>query len=183
MVFASPTFLFLFLPLHLVLYYLLPVRARTVWILVASWIFYGWWRLDFLVLLIASSITAAYLGRAIAAALNRGDERAARVRLTIGVTTALGALGDFKYFNFAVDTVSDLLAFFGGRGLELWSVVLPVGISFYIFQIVSYLVDVYRGHAPAGRSIVEIAAYVSLFPQLVAGPIVRAADFTGSDLS
>jgi len=172
-VFASPTFLFLFLPLYFLVYYGTPPRIRYVWVLLASWLFYGWWRLDFLVLLIAASLGAGAIGAAIERNRNTGNDVIARRFLTGGVVAALGLLGYFKYFNFAVDTVSRVLRAAGGSGIDLWSVVLPVGISFYIFQIVSYLIDVYRGVSPAGRSIPEVAAYVSLFPQLVAGPIVR----------
>lgn len=173
MVFASPTFLFLFLPIYFFVYYLLPRRYRSVWILVSSWVFYGWWRIDFLVLLILSSLGAGVLGHKIARARRLGNRRAARLFLTAGVGAALSLLGYFKYFNFAIDSVSHVVQSFGGSGIHLWSVVLPVGISFYIFQIVSYLVDVYRGVSSEGRSVLEVAAYVSLFPQLVAGPIVR----------
>lgn len=173
MVFASPTFLFLFLPIYLLVYYALPARTRSIWILVASWFFYGWWRIDFLALLIASSLGAGWLGGSIERARSSGDLRGARIRVTAGVTTALSLLAYFKYFNFAVDSVSRVVQLFGGEAGGLWSVVLPVGISFYIFQIISYLVDVHRGVCSAGRSVGEVAAYVSLFPQLVAGPIVR----------
>lgn len=179
MVFASPTFLFLFLPIFLAGYYLTPTRGRSAWILAGSWIFYGWWRLDFLGLLIAASLGAGVVGRRIARARSA---RSRRGWTTFGVTAALGILGYFKYFNFGVDTLSRLLVATGGRGVppgSLWTVVLPVGISFFIFQIISYLVDVSRGTAPEARSVIDVAAYVSLFPQLVAGPIVRYGEIAG----
>ncbi len=173
MVFSSPTFLFLFLPLFLVGYYIFPPRVRPLWILGGSWLFYGWWRLDFLLLLIFSSFGAAVIGRRIH--LEESEQR--RRRWTVGgVTVALMVLGYFKYFNFGVDVVSSILRGLGHRGIDAWSVVLPVGISFYIFQIISYLVDVYRRTAPVGRSYVDVMAYISLFPQLIAGPIVRYSD-------
>ena len=176
MVFASPTFLFVFLPLFLAGYFLLPARARSAWILVASWLFYGWWRFDFLLLLVATSVGAGIVGRKIATADN---QRAKRRWLWLGVGVSLAALGYFKYFNFAVDALSRLsnAVGAGATGLErAWEVVLPVGISFFTFQIISYLVDVYRGAAVQARGIVDVAAYVSLFPQLVAGPIVRYSE-------
>ncbi len=170
MVFSSPTFLFLFLPIFLAVYYLLPFTKRSPWILLASWVFYGWWRLDFLLLLVGSSFAAAFVGRRIHDAANT---RVAGFWMAGGVTSALGLLGYFKYYNFGLDTLSVVLQSFGTAPLDPGTVILPVGISFYIFQIISYIVDVYRGSAPVGRSAVDIAAYVSLFPQLVAGPIVR----------
>ncbi len=181
MVFASPTFLFLFLPIYFIVFYLLPSRRRSTWILLASWVFYGWWRLDFLMLLVVAAVGAGFLGRLIHTALEEHDLLRARRRLVVGVIGALGLLGYFKYFNFGVDSLTRLLEVFGVVSPTVWRVVLPVGISFYIFQIVSYLVDVYRGVSSPGRSVLEIASYVSLFPQLVAGPIVRyvevSADF------
>ena len=176
MVFASPTFLFLFLPLFLAGYYLLPGGRRSGWILVGSWVFYGWWRLDFLLLLVTASLGAGWIGRRIA----RSSDAAARRRWTVtGVTAALAVLGYFKYFNFGVNTASRVVASLGGStawATRLWEVVLPVGISFFVFQIISYMVDVHRGTAPEARSITDVAAYVSLFPQLVAGPIVRYSE-------
>lgn len=176
MVFSSPTFLFLFLPIFLAGYYLLPSHRRSPWMLAASWLFYGWWRLDFLMLLVASSLAAAVLGRRIAGASSR---RRRRRLMAVGVAGALALLGYFKYFNFGVATIASVAAAAGGSAgfaASVWTVVLPVGISFYIFQIISYLVDVYRETAAPGRSVTDIAAYISLFPQLVAGPIVRYSE-------
>ncbi len=172
MVFSSVTFLFLFLPIFFVVYYALPVRLRSAWILAGSWVFYGWWRLDFLLLLVLAAISGWFAGRRIARARERAP-RVARRWVALGVTTALGVLAYFKYFNFGVETLSALLGSVRGDGIAAWHVVLPIGISFYTFQIISYVVDVYRGKAPVARSFVDVAAYVSLFPQLVAGPIVR----------
>ncbi|MFW6261315.1 MAG: MBOAT family O-acyltransferase [Spirochaetota bacterium] len=172
MVFSSVTFLFLFLPIFFVVYYALPFRLRSAWILAGSWVFYGWWRLDFLLLLVLAAISGWFAGRRIARARERAP-RVARRWVALGVTTALGVLAYFKYFNFGVETLSALLGSVRGDGIAAWHVVLPIGISFYTFQIISYVVDVYRGKAPVARSFVDVAAYVSLFPQLVAGPIVR----------
>jgi alginate O-acetyltransferase complex protein AlgI len=177
-VFSSSAFLFLFLPLFLLGYFLMPQKYRSGWILAGSWFYYGWWRVDFLLLLVATSIWAWFVGTRIVAA--RGDAQAgdagagaARNWKRIGVVVPLVILGYFKYFNFGIDTVSGISALFGGQSISAWHVILPVGISFYTFQIISYIVDVHRGTVPAGRSLVDVAAYVSLFPQLVAGPIVR----------
>jgi alginate O-acetyltransferase complex protein AlgI len=148
--------------------------------LAGSWVFYAWWRLDFLVLLVAASVGGALLGRVIAATPN---ERRRGALLAAGVVVALGALAYFKYAAFIYETLLNAVhylfqrpaaPFFAGR--STLEIVLPVGISFFTFQVISYLVDVYRGTAPAGRSVVDVAAYVSLFPQLVAGPIVRYSE-------
>jgi len=171
-VFSSVTFLFLFLPLFLLVYYALPFRLRSAWILTGSWIFYGWWRLDFLALLVLAASSGWFIGKRVAGTRD-ADPRAARHWLTVGVTIALGVLAYFKYFNFGVESLSMLLSGIRGEGITAWHVILPIGISFYTFQIISYIVDVYRGDAPVARSFVDVAAYVSLFPQLVAGPIVR----------
>ena len=178
MVFSSVTFLFVFLPLFLLVYHALPFRHRSAWILAASWIFYGWWRVDFLLLLVLAALCAWAIGNLVA---RHREERPRRARawLALGVCVALGVLAYFKYFNFGVQTLSALLYPVRGRPLTAWSVILPIGISFYTFQVISYLVDVYRGDAPVARGFVDVAAYVSLFPQLVAGPIVRYREIAG----
>jgi alginate O-acetyltransferase complex protein AlgI len=176
--FSSVTFLFLFLPLFLLGYYALPFRLRSAWILCGSWVFYGWWRIDFLLLLVFAAVTGWFVGTRVAAFRGRAPGRA-RGWLTVGVTVALGVLAYFKYFNFGVETLSALVSSVRGQGISAWHVVLPIGISFYTFQIVSYVVDVYRGNAPVARNFVDVAAYVSLFPQLVAGPIVRYEEIAG----
>ena len=172
MVFSSVTFLFLFLPLFLLVYYALPFRMRSAWILAGSWIFYGWWRLDFLALLVLAASSGWFIGTRVAAT-REANPRAARAWLSVGVAIALGVLGYFKYFNFGLESLSALFSGIRGERILAWHVILPIGISFYTFQIISYIVDVYRGDAPVARNFVDVAAYVSLFPQLVAGPIVR----------
>jgi alginate O-acetyltransferase complex protein AlgI len=171
MVFTSAVFLYLFLPLFLLVYYLMPGRARLAWILLASWVFYGWWRLDFLALIAAATcwtwLGGLWIGR------RRGGARAA---LVLGIALNLAVLGYFKYFNFGVDSLNALLAGLGARPLAAWRVVLPVGISFYLFHSISYLVDVHRGDAPVATDFLELAVYMALFPQLVAGPIIRYKD-------
>ena len=178
MVFSTTIFVFGFLPLFLAAYYLIPRDHRTLWILAGSWVFYAWWRVDFLVLLVATTIWSHAMGQAVAR--NR-KERPERARLVVAAAVALniGVLGYFKYANFGVDTLNALLEAAGIPGLTISQVILPVGISFYTFQATSYVVDVYRGDAPAGRSFAQVAAYISLFPQLIAGPILRYKDVEG----
>ncbi len=175
MIFSTTLFVFLFLPLFLPAYYLLPFRARSLWILLGSWLFYAWWRLDFLFLIIAATVWTYLLGAVVAA--NRASRPGrARAALALGVVLNLGILAYFKYFNFGVDTLNTLLEAAGVGPLTAWAVILPIGISFYVFQATSYLIDVSRGDAPAAASYVELAAYISLFPQLIAGPILRYKD-------
>ena len=181
MVFSTTLFVFLFLPLFLAGYYLLPPRARLAWLLGVSWAFYGWWRLDFLGLLVADSVWTWLLGRQIARgrADPAGPSPRARLALAAGVGLNLAVLGWFKYFNFGVDSFNALLVLLGGQPLAAGKVILPAGISFYVFQAISYLVDVYRGDAPAARRLPTFAAYLALFPQLIAGPILRYKDLAG----
>lgn len=177
MVFSSAAFLFLFLPIFLAVYYLLPSRLRSAWILLASWIFYAWWRLDFLVLIVSTTVWTYLLGWAVATTRAARPRRARRF-LALAVVLNIGILAYFKYFNFGVDSLNALLEAVGARRLTAWEVVLPVGISFYVFQATSYVVDVYRGDAPPAGDYLDLAAYVSLFPQLIAGPILRYKDLS-----
>jgi alginate O-acetyltransferase complex protein AlgI len=170
-IFASFVFLFGFLPLFLACYYALPRGlARNLFLTLASYVFYGWWRPDFVLLMAFSTLIDYGCARAMGAA---DERRARRPWLWVSVVTNLGLLGWFKYANLVVGAWGDLT----GRPLEGWTaVVLPVGISFYTFQSMSYTIDVYRGEVRPVRSLLDLACYVSMFPQLVAGPIVRYRD-------
>jgi alginate O-acetyltransferase complex protein AlgI len=172
MVFSTTVFLFLFLPLFLGIYYLLPFRYRSAWILTASLTFYGWWRLDFLVLMVATTVWSHLLCRLIARSREMAPRTARRALIT-GVVLNIGTLAYFKYFNFGVESLSALVVALGGSEITAWQVILPIGISFYVFQATSYLIDVYRSDAEPARNYLDVAAYITLFPQLVAGPIVR----------
>ncbi len=172
MVFTSTVFLFLFLPLFLAVYALLPPRWRTAWILLASYAFYAWWRLDFAVVFVASTVAAYLVGQHVGR-WRAGRPVAARRVLALGITVQLGTLAYFKYAEFGVSSLNALLVAWGAAPLPALSVILPIGISFYVFQAISYMVDVWRGDAPARARFVDVAAYIALFPQLIAGPIVR----------
>jgi alginate O-acetyltransferase complex protein AlgI len=169
-VFTSTVFLFLLLPVFLATYGLLPPRRRTALILVGSYAFYAWWRPDFALVFALTTTMAIVAGRAIAHARSCGARRTA---LALGVGTQLAALGYFKYAGFGVENLNALLAAVGVRPLPMLEVVLPIGISFYVFQAISYLIDVARGDAPRDARAVDVAAFIALFPQLIAGPIVR----------
>jgi alginate O-acetyltransferase complex protein AlgI len=176
MIFSSSVFVFLFLPLFLTVYYLLPFRARSAWILAGSWLFYGWWRVDFLALIIAVSAWTYLLGLRI---LRQRSARGGRLALGIGIAGNLGVLGYFKYYNFGIQSLSGVLQRLGAAPITALEIVLPIGISFYVFQATSYLIDLHRGDAPRAKGYLDLAAYISLFPQLIAGPIIRYKDIAG----
>lgn len=175
MVFSTSIFLFLFLPAFLLVYYLLPFRWRSAWILLASYAFYAWWRVDFLVVFVATTLWSYLVGRVIGRSLG-AHRRRAQLALALGVAGNLGTLAYFKYFNFGVDSLNALLSGLGVTPMTTWQVILPIGISFYVFQATSYLVDIYRRDAPTNERFFDVAAYISLFPQLIAGPILRYKD-------
>ena len=173
MVFSSETFLFLFLPIFLVAYYLTPNRYRNITLLIESYLFYGWWRFDFLMLLVANTLWAYVFSLLVGKF--RGTPRA-RLLVSIGVAGHLAVLGTFKYLNFFIDSFAALWGTTPDALGIHWQLLLPIGISFYVFHSISYLVDVYRGDAQPSRNIVDFAAFLALFPQLVAGPILRYKD-------
>ena len=176
MVFSSNVFLFLFLPAFLAVYYLTPNRGRLRnWVvLIGSYAFYAWWRLDFLALFAAVTVWNYLIGLAIA----RNGVKTAQSRrwLALGVTIDLCTLGYFKYANFGVESLNALLAGAGFEPFVLTHVLLPIGISFYVFESISYIVDVYRGDTPPTRHAVDFATFVALFPHLIAGPVFRYKD-------
>ena len=173
MVFSSESFLFLFLPVFLLVYYATPTRFKSYAILAGSYIFYAWWRVDFLGLLFLTTAFAYVIGQKISQ--HRGTARG-RTYLIIGVVGCLGVLGVFKYLNFFVDSFAMLLGTdAAGLGVH-WRLILPIGISFYVFQALSYLIDVHRGDATADAPFIDFAAFIALFPQLIAGPILRYKD-------
>ena len=172
MLFSSITFLFYFLPVVVALYFISPMRLKNVVLLLASLFFYGWGEPRYLAFMLIS-ITQGYIF-GLLIEKNRGKGRA-KALLTASVLFSLLLLGYCKYADFFIGNFN--LA--TGLSIPLLENALPVGISFYTFQVISYTVDVYRGMAPAQRNYVDLAAYIAMFPQLVAGPIVRYADIAG----
>ena len=173
MLFNSYEFLFCLLPLVLAGYYLfLPKRWRHGWLALCSFVFYGWWDYRYCGLLLLA-ITVDYLaGGRIGAATDPAKKKR---WLWVSICSDMGMLGFFKYYDLGAGTANALAEWAGaGAGaIPLLHLVLPVGISFYTFQSMSYSIDIYRGQARPARSFIDFACYVSLFPQLVAGPIVR----------
>jgi alginate O-acetyltransferase complex protein AlgI len=192
MVFSSYLFLFYFLPIALLLYYSAPRRAKHLLLTLVSYLFYGWANPLFVFLLLASTTVDYFCGLVIAehgvrnwnAPIRKLEPATARTRsqrlaVTLSIVTNLSLLGFFKYFNFATDNFDAIVAWLGFPELQIQrvvTVVLPLGISFYTFQSMSYTIDVYRGHAGALRNFIDFACYVSMFPQLVAGPIIRFSE-------
>ena len=171
MVFSSSIFLYGFLPIFLLVYYLTPNKFRSATLTVGSCIFYGWWRPDFVLLMLVSTIVDYTAGRKITLAHSQGKK--GKPWLWISLLVNLGLLGYFKYVNFGIDSLNVALAKFDMSPIDFADVILPVGISFYTFQTMSYTIDVYTGRAKRQDRISDFMSYVTMFPQLVAGPIVR----------
>jgi alginate O-acetyltransferase complex protein AlgI len=186
MVFSSYLFLFYFLPAVLLLYYAAPRRAQHVILTILSYVFYGWANPLFVPLLLFSTAVDYIAGRVMARHPavpqpngQRRHPRPARIALVASVCSNLTLLGFFKYFNFGAANLDALAQWLGLPGLGLdaaFRVTLPLGISFYTFQSMSYAIDVYRGDAAPIRSFIDFACFVSMFPQLVAGPIIRFSE-------
>ena len=170
MLFSSIVFLFTFLPVVLILYYLLPVRFRNVILLLASLVFYAWGEPVYLFLMLLSILFNYFSGLDIAR--NLQDKRAAKRSLVFNLIINLAVLGFFKYEGFVLDTLNGILPVH----ISYHALPLPIGISFYTFQILSYIIDVYRGNVKVQTNLLNFALYVTMFPQLIAGPIVQYAD-------
>lgn len=170
MLFSSIVFLFTFLPAVMILYYLLPVRFRNVILLLASLVFYAWGEPVYLFLMLLSILFNYFSGLDIAR--NLQDKRAAKRSLIFNLIINLAVLGFFKYEGFVLDTLNGILPVH----ISYHALPLPIGISFYTFQILSYIIDVYRGNVKVQTNLPNFALYVTMFPQLIAGPIVQYAD-------
>lgn len=170
MLFSSIVFLFTFLPAVMILYYLLPVRFRNVILLLASLVFYAWGEPVYLFLMLLSILFNYFSGLDIAR--NLQDKRAAKRSRVFNLIINLAVLGFFKYEGFVLDTLNGILPVH----ISYHALPLPIGISFYTFQILSYIIDVYRGNVKVQTNLPNFALYVTMFPQLIAGPIVQYAD-------
>ena len=173
MVFSSHIFLIYFLPLFLLAYFLVPAKWRNLVLLAASIIFYAWGAPDFILILLASTIANFYLVKAM-----HHTENLALKKLwcTLAILLSLGLLAYFKYANFFVDNANALLSALGLGVMKWTNVLLPIGISFFTFQSITYVVDTYRGVNAPMRRLTDYMVYIIMFPQLIAGPIVRYTD-------
>ena len=173
MLFSSITFLYCFLPCVLLVYFVVPDRMKNFVLLLASLFFYGWGEPKYLVFMLAA-VTQSYIA-ALLAERFRGT-KIAKLALAVSAVAGLGLLAYCKYADFFIGNFNAVT----GLSIPLLKVALPVGISFYTFQILSYVIDVYRGDVPVQRNFIDLAMYVAMFPQLIAGPIVRYSDIAGS---
>lgn len=173
MLFSSPIFLYLFLPFTLLGYYLLPKHFKNYWLLICSLIFFAWGGVSFTTILIGSIIINYAFGLLIQSNI---ENRAGYRWLVVGVSCNIIILGIFKYANFFTQNINELLESLSISKISQTDIVLPVGISFYTFHSLSYLVDIYRRKTTAQKNIFNLALYISMFSQLVAGPIIRYSD-------
>ncbi|MCM1193680.1 MAG: MBOAT family protein [Butyrivibrio sp.] len=170
MVFSSIPFLYYFLPCVLLFYYSAPGRLKNAVLLLASIIFYGWGEPKFVFVMLLTILQGYLFGILI----EKSGGRRAGVYAAVSAVISFGVLGYCKYADFFIENFNRMT----GLSVPLLRVTLPVGISFYTFQIVSYIADVYRRKVPAQRNFVNLAVYIAMFPQLIAGPIVRYADIS-----
>jgi alginate O-acetyltransferase complex protein AlgI len=170
MVFSSIVFLFYFLPLTIILYYLAPMRMRNGILLAVSLVFYGFGEPVYIAIMVLSILIDYTNG--ILIEKYRGHHILPKVFLTVSIMGNLGLLGFFKYGDFFIGNLNH----FAGTNLGLLKVALPIGISFFTFQTMSYSIDVYRGNTKAQKDLITFGAYVAMFPQLIAGPIVIYKD-------
>ncbi len=172
MVFSSLLFLFRFLPAVLLAYYILPGRFHNLVLFIASLFFYAWGEPVYVVLILFSTLVDYCAGRTVAYCRAAGKKRGALLAVVFSATANLALLGFFKYGNFFLQIIHGMT----GLDVPVLHLALPIGISFYTFQTMSYTIDVYRGDAKVQKNLIAFGAYVSLFPQLIAGPIIRFRD-------
>lgn len=178
MVFSSSTFLIAFLPITVLLYYIVgikltkSIKVKNLILLIASLIFYAWGEPVYIVLMIISIIFNFFIGKDIDASKKSGEKANARRSFIFSIIFNLAVLGFFKYFGFLIDNINGILH----TQIHAPQLALPIGISFYTFQIMSYVIDLYRDETEVQEHIIPFALYISLFPQLIAGPIVKYKD-------
>lgn len=165
MIFSSIEFLFFFLPIFLIIYFTVPFKVKNVILLIASLIFYGWGEPVYIILMILSSLFGYIFGILIDKA---GSQNKRRLLLCVSIAINIGILGFFKYADFIVDIIN-----YFGANIKPLKIGLPVGISFFTFQIMSYVIDVFKGEQKCEKNLLILMTYVAMFPQLIAGPIVR----------
>ena len=172
MLFSSNVFLYFYFPIVLSLYFLTPKKWRNITLFLVSLFFYGWGEPVYVLLMVATIALNYICGAVIHGRKERG--RSAKSALVIGIVLNLLILGFFKYFNFFAENLQALIPAL--KAVSVPQISLPIGISFYVFQSMSYIIDVYRDDAPVQKNAIDFGTYVTLFPQLIAGPIVRYSD-------
>ena len=171
MVFSSILFLFIYLPIVLAVYYFIPSRFRNLWLFIVNLVFYGWGEPVYIILMIFSITLNYFAGRIIAKYRVKSHSKA-RIALTVNTVINLSLLVFFKYFDLFANTLNSII----GTDIPILGLTLPIGISFYTFQTMSYPIDVYRGDTEEQKNYISFGTFVALFPQLIAGPIVRYKD-------
>jgi len=175
MVFASPLFLFMFLPITIIVYFILGKKLKNFWLMLVSIVFYSWGGANYAIIILISILLNYIIG--IQIGRHKNNYRRKKQWLILGLILNFGILGYFKYFNFFIDNVAKLGQMFYPQFLVVSKpILLPIGISFFTFQIVSYIIDVYRDDVAPQKNLINLALYILLFPQLIAGPIVRYID-------
>lgn len=170
MVFSSLTFIYIFLPICYILYYMAnSIKTKNLILLISSLLFYAWGEPKYILVLLVSSFVE-YIG-GLVIDRNRGSWKA-KTALIVSVAVSLSFLAIFKYLDFFIDTANTFM----NTKIKLFGLALPIGISFYTFQTITYTVDVYRGNAKVQKSFLNLLLYISMFPQLIAGPIVKYVD-------
>ena len=170
MVFSSTIFLCVYLPLVLLGYYICPKKGRNLFLLIASLVFYAWGEPKYVFLMIFSILVNYIFGRLMDK--HRENKKRLKLMLVLSVVIDLGLLSVFKYTDFIITNVNAIF----GANFDLLNIALPIGISFYTFQAMSYTIDVYRDDVRVQKNIIDFGMYITMFPQLIAGPIVRYAD-------
>lgn len=170
MVFSSTIFLCVYLPLVLLGYYICPKKGRNLFLLIASLVFYAWGEPKYVFLMIFSILVNYIFGRLMDK--NRGRQKRMKLLLVLSVVIDIGLLSVFKYTDFIITNVNAIF----GSSFDLLNIALPIGISFYTFQAMSYTIDVYRNDVRVQKNLIDFGMYITMFPQLIAGPIVRYAD-------
>lgn len=170
MVFSSTIFLCVYLPLVLLGYYICPKKGRNLFLLIVSLVFYAWGEPKYVFLMIFSILVNYIFGRLMDK--NRGRQKRMKLMLVLSVVIDLGLLSVFKYTDFIITNVNAIF----GSSFDLLKIALPIGISFYTFQAMSYTIDVYRNDVRVQKNLIDFGMYITMFPQLIAGPIVRYAD-------
>ncbi|MFC1678233.1 MBOAT family O-acyltransferase [Patescibacteria group bacterium] len=173
MIFSSLPFFIFFFIIILLLLFLKDQRSKKIVLLLSSYFFYSYWDYRFLTLILVSTLVDYYIGKKLVIT-NKEKER--KRLLIISLVVNLGILGFFKYFNFFIDSANSAFGFLG-LNLSTLNIILPVGISFYTFQTLSYTIDIFRKKIEPAKSLLDFSIFVAFFPQLVAGPIVRASEF------
>ena len=180
MLFSSMIFLWLFLPLVFCSYYLIDNRFKNILLLISSIIFYAWGGVSYSLIMLSSIIINYIFALLIDKAIEDNNLKNKKIYLALCIIINLSILGYFKYTNFIISIINSLSQ---NKIIELTNIVLPIGISFYTFQALSYVIDVYRGHNKAQKNIFNLALYISFFPQLIAGPIVKYHDIENQILN